>query len=59
MRPDLIALHHNYRAKASGMSRADYASAVTRFESKPYPRALWISLVLGLAVALAASLDWI
>lgn len=37
----------------------NYASAVTRFESKPYPKLLWISLVLGLAVALAASLDWI
>lgn len=32
MRPDYIALHHIYRAKPSGQSRAEYAAAIQGYK---------------------------
>lgn len=59
MRPDLIALHHSCRAKPTGQTRAEYASAVTRPARRPYPRVLWLVMAIGFVVAIAAGKDWI
>jgi hypothetical protein len=50
MRADYIALHHQYRAKSTGMSRAEYAASVQRFERK---RRNWPAVIFSTALVVA------
>ena len=52
MRPDYIALHHQYRAKSSGMPKADYAAAIEVYRRRT--RINWTAVVITLAALAGA-----
>jgi hypothetical protein len=51
MRPDHIALHHQYRARSTSQPKADYAAAVQIFRR---PARHWPAILITAVVLLAA-----